>query len=128
MNILLDTCTFLWIANYAKELSTEARNLYQNTENLIFLSSVSVWEIIVKNKLGKLPLPEKPEVFINKVCKTYFINIISLDIDAIFQLTNLPDFHRDPFDRMLICQAIEQDLILLTSDELIIQNPVKTAW
>lgn len=128
MNILLDTCTFLWIANDAKELSTQAKKLYQNTDNLIFLSSVSVWEIVVKNKLGKLPLPEKPEIFIDKICKTYFIEIISLDIDAIFHLINLPDFHRDPFDRMLICQAIDQDLILLTSDELIIQYPVKTAW
>ena len=128
MNILLDTCTFLWIANDAKELSTQAKKLYQNTDNLIFLSSVSVWEIVVKNKLGKLPLPEEAEIFINKICKIYFIKIISLDINAIFQLTNLPDFHRDPFDRMLICQAIDQDLILLTSDELIIQYPVKTAW
>lgn len=128
MNILLDTCTFLWIANDAKELSVQAKKLYQNPDNLVFLSSVSVWEIVVKNKLGKLPLPEEAEVFINKICKAYFIEIISLDINAVFQLTNLPDFHRDPFDRMLVCQAIDQDLILLTSDDLIIQYPVKTAW
>ena len=128
MKILLDTCTFLWIASDSKELSTQAKNLFHNTENIIFLSSVSVWEMVVKNKLGKLPLPEKPEVFINEICETHFIEVISLDIRAIFHLSNLPDFHRDPFDRMLICQAIDQDLTLLTSDELIVQYPVKTAW
>ncbi len=59
----------------------------------------------------------------NTLLKTYLLNN-----NAIFHLTELPSYHRDPFDRMLICQAIERDLTLLTSDELIIQYPVKTAW
>ena len=59
----------------------------------------------------------------NTLLKTYLWIII-----AIFHLTELPSYHRDPLDRMLICQAIERDLTLLTSDELIIQYPVKTAW
>ena len=69
-----------------------------------------------------------PEQFINEQCEKHFIENISLDNKSIFHLTGLPTFHRDPFDRMLICQAIEHDLTLLTSDELIIQYPVKTAW
>ncbi len=128
MEILLDTCTFLWLTNDAPELSKQARNLFQDTNNAIFLSSVSVWEIVVKNKLGKLPLPDKPELFIQEQCEKHFIENISLNNKEIFHLTSLPNYHRDPFDRMLICQAIEHDLILLTSDELIIQYPVKTAW
>ena len=72
-------------------------------------------------KTGKLQ-------FINEQCEKHFIENISLDNEAIFHLTELPAYHRDPFDRMLICQAIEHDLTLLTSDELITQYPVKTAW
>ncbi len=128
MNILLDTCTFLWLVSDAKELSDQAKFLFQDTDNTAYLSSVSVWEIVVKNRLGKLPLPDTPEAFINEQCEKHFIENISLENNAIFHLTALPNYHRDPFDRMLICQAIEHELTLLTSDELITQYPVKTAW
>jgi PIN domain nuclease of toxin-antitoxin system len=128
VKILLDTCTFLWLASDAKELSDQAKVLFQNTDNAVYLSSVSVWEIIVKNKLGKLPLPDEPEQFINEQCEKHFIENISLDNKSIFHLTGLPTYHRDPFDRMLICQAIEHDFTLLTSDKLITQYPVTTVW
>jgi PIN domain nuclease of toxin-antitoxin system len=128
LKILLDTCTFLWLTSDAKELSEQARFLFQNTENSVYLSSVSVWEIVVKNKIGKLPIPDLPAQFINEQCATHFIENMPLDNKAIFHLTELPSYHRDPFDRMLICQAIEHDLTLLTSDALITQYPVKTAW
>ena len=128
MKILLDTCAFLWLTSDAKELSNQAKILFQNMDNSVYLSSVSVWEIVVKNKLGKLPLPSAPEQFINDQCEKHFIENISLDNKAVFHLTELPTYHRDPFDRMLICQAIEHDFTLLTSDELISQYPVKTAW
>jgi len=128
VNILLDTCAFLWLTSDAPALSKHAKILFQNTDNSIYLSSVSVWEIIVKNQLGKLPLPDTPEQFINEQCEKHFIENIALDTKAIYHLTELPTFHRDPFDRMLICQAIEHNLTLLTSDELITQYPVKTAW
>ncbi len=128
MKILLDTCAFLWLTNDALELSKQAKILFQNTDNPVYLSSVSVWEIVVKNQLGKLPLPEAPELFINEQCEKHFIENIPLDDKAVFHLTKLPAYHRDHFDRMLICQAIEHDLTLLTSDELITQYPVKTAW
>jgi len=128
VKILLDTCTFLWLASDANELSDHAKVLFQNTDNTVYMSCVSVWEIVVKNKLGKLPLPDAPEQFINEQCEKHFIETISLDNQSIFHLTELPTYHRDPFDRMLICQAIEHDFTLLTSDELITQYPVKTAW
>ena len=61
MKILLDTCAFLWLTTDDPELTAKAKILFQDTRNLVYLSSVSVWEIMVKNKLGKLPLPENPE-------------------------------------------------------------------
>lgn len=128
MKILLDTCTFLWLTTDARELSEKAKILFQNTDNNVYLSSVSAWEIIVKHQLGKLPLPSAPDDFIIQQCEKHFIEYLALDENAVFQLVSLPEHHRDPFDRMLICQAIAHDLVILTSDELIQQYPVATAW
>jgi len=61
-------------------------------------------------------------------CEKHFIESLSLDEKAVFNLSQLPNHHRDPFDRMLVCQAIAYDLTILTSDELIMQYPVATAW
>jgi PIN domain nuclease of toxin-antitoxin system len=89
---------------------------------------VSVWEIIVKNRLGKLPLPENPANFVSRQAHAHQIKFLSLDELAVYQLQNLPDLHRDPFDRMLICQALQNRFTILTSDELIKQYPVETLW
>jgi PIN domain nuclease of toxin-antitoxin system len=128
MKILLDTCAFLWLTTDAPELSEKAKILFQNTQNAVYLSSVSAWEIIVKHQLGKLPLPNAPEDFIKQQCEKHFVEYLALDEKAVFQLGRLPNHHRDPFDKMLICQAISDDLTILTSDKLISQYPVSTVW
>lgn len=128
MKLLLDTCAFLWLATDAPELSDQAKTLFRNTQNPVYLSSVSIWEIVIKHQLGKLPLPTEPEHFINQQCIQHFIEILSLDDKAVYHLSRLPNHHRDPFDKMLVCQAIDQGLTILTSDKLIIQYPVSTIW
>jgi len=128
MKILLDTCAFLWLATDAPELSDKAKLLFQNTNNAVYLSSISVWEIIVKHQLGKLPLPSAADDFIKQQCEKHFVEYLSLDEKAVFSLSRLPNHHRDPFDRMLVCQAIAYDLTILTSDKLIMQYPVATVW
>jgi PIN domain nuclease of toxin-antitoxin system len=128
MKILLDTCAFLWLTTDAPELSDKARTQFQNIDNAVYLSSVSEWEIIVKHQLGKLPLPSSADEFIKQQCEKHFIEYLALDEKAVFNLSQLPSHHRDPFDRMLVCQAIAHDLTVLTSDELITQYPVATAW
>ena len=128
MKILLDTCAFLWLTTDAPELSDKAKILFQNAENAVYLSSVSVWEIIVKHQLGKLPLPSAADDFIKQQCQKHFIEYLALDEKAVFHLSRLPNHHRDPFDKMLICQAIAHDLTILTSDKMIIQYPVSTVW
>lgn len=92
------------------------------------MSSVSVWEIIVKNQLGKLPLPSAADDFIKQQCEKHFIEYLALDEKAVFHLSRLPNHHRDPFDKMLVCQAIAHDLTILTSDKMIMQYPVATVW
>jgi PIN domain nuclease of toxin-antitoxin system len=128
MKVLLDTCTFLWLTSDAPELSKTAKGVFQDTDNLIYLSSVSIWEMLVKYRLGKLPLPAEPDNFIKQQCERHFIEYLSLDEKAVFNLSRLPNHHRDPFDKMLICQAIAYDLTILTLDKLISQSPVATVW
>lgn len=128
MRLLLDACTFLWLISDDDSLSQVTRELFQNPQNEVFLSAVSVWEITVKYQLGKLPLPQHPRQYIPQKRIQHQIESLSLHEEAIQHLANLPDIHRDPFDRMLICQAIEEGMVLLTPDPLIQQYPVKVIW
>ncbi len=128
MRLLLDTCTFLWVLADSPELSFEALDLFTAPENEVFLSSVSTWEIAVKHSLGKLPLPEPPTQFVPSMRAAHGIETLSLDEESTLHVTRLPSYHKDPFDRMLVCQAIIQDLVILTPDDCIRQYPVKTRW
>ena len=128
MRVLLDTAAFLWAVSDDPEFSQEAREVFTNPGNEIYLSSVSAWEIAVKHALGKLPLPEPPGRFVPLQRKQHGIDPLQLDEDAALHLSRLPLLHRDPFDRMLVCQAIVNHLTILTPDELIQQYPVPTIW
>jgi PIN domain nuclease of toxin-antitoxin system len=128
MNILLDTCTFLWIVTDSDDLSENARRLFADPGNEVYLSVASAWEIIVKNRLGKLPLPEPIHDFIRTNRTLHRIDTYPLDEAAVLQLTRLPDLHKDPFDRILICQAIAGSMTILTPDTHITRYPVKTEW
>jgi PIN domain nuclease of toxin-antitoxin system len=128
MKLLLDPCTFLWITVDSPELSAKARRLFSDPSNEIFLSAVSVWEILVKHALGKLPLPAPPGEFIVRNRAAHGIASLPLDESAVIRLIAIPSLHRDPFDRMLVCQALAGDLTLLTPDAAVRTYPVKTAW
>ncbi len=128
MKLLLDTCTFLWIGADAPELSHKARELFQTPENEVYLSCVSGWEIAVKNALGRLPLPEKPDTYVPKLRRLHAIEPLPLHEEAALHLTRLPNLHKDPFDRMLVCQAIVHGLVLLTPDELMTRYPARSLW
>ena len=128
MRILLDTVTFLWAVTDAPDLSDDARELFVDPGNEIYLSSVSTWEIVIKHSLGKLPLPEPPARFVPAQRKQHGIDSLPLDEETALHLTRLPALHRDPFDRMLVCQAIVHHLVILTPDELINQYSARTMW
>lgn len=128
MRCLLDTCTFLWIISGTKELSTRATLAYTDPANEVFLSAVSVWELSVKHALGKFPLPTALDRFVVEQRERHGMASLPLEERAVLHLHKLPALHRDPFDRMLICQALEHDCILLTPDPLIAQYPVRTDW
>jgi PIN domain nuclease of toxin-antitoxin system len=128
MRILLDTCTFLWVITDAPELSARARELFADPANEVFLSSVSTWEISVKYALGRLPLPESPERFIPTQRKQHGVETLLLEESATLHLVRLPELHKDPFDRMLICQAMIHGMVIMTPDALILQYPVPSTW
>jgi len=128
VRILLDTCTFLWIIKGSSKLSTDAYRLFRDPFNEVYLSSVSVWEISVKYALGRLPLQESPDQFIPSQRKIHEIESLPLREEAVIQLSKLPDIHKDPFDRMIVCQAIAHGLTILTPDDLIRKYPVQTTW
>jgi len=128
MNILLDTCTFLWIIAGDKKLSVRAREIFIKPENEIYLSAVSVWEISIKHSLGVFPLPEKPEHFIPAQRERHGVKPLPLDEESALYLTRLPLLHNDPFDRMLVCQAIVNSMTIMTPDDLLSKYHVRTIW
>ena len=128
MKLLLDTCTFLWIAAESPELSETCRQLFRDPDNDIYLSAASGWEITIKHQLGKLPLPVPPQEFVPAQRLAHRIDALPITEAAAIQLASLPDRHRDPFDRILVCQAITEGLVIVTPDALIRQYPVRTMW
>ncbi len=128
MKLLLDTCTFLWLITDDDSLSLKSRKLFADQTNDVFLSAVSGWEIMLKYSLGKIPLPTPPEQFLSTQRSRHNIETLPLGEEATVHLPKLPAFHKDPFDRMLICQAIQHELTILTPDPLITQYAIRTVW
>jgi PIN domain nuclease of toxin-antitoxin system len=128
VNLLLDTCTFLWLAGGGRSLSAGATQAVRDPSNDVFLSAVSTWEIVVKHRMGRLPLPESPDRLIPTERGLRGVTALSFDEDSALQGLRLPHLHRDPFDRMLIAQAIALGLAIVTPDPLITQYPVRTIW
>jgi PIN domain nuclease of toxin-antitoxin system len=126
MRILLDTHIFLWFISGDTQLSADVRDAIRDPDNEVYLSAISVWEILVKYQLGKLPLPEHPETYLPKQRDLHQILSLDLDESTVIQLAKLPPLHRDPFDRMLICQALQNGLTIATVDAAVRAYPVIT--
>jgi PIN domain nuclease of toxin-antitoxin system len=128
VKLLLDTCTFLWSIAGGTSLSRPAREALRDPANDVYLSSISAWEITVKHALGRLPLPDAPERYIPAQRSARGIDPWPLDEEAALYLYRLPPIHRDPFDRILICQALVAGLTIVTPDTDIVRYPVHTLW
>jgi PIN domain nuclease of toxin-antitoxin system len=116
MRLLLDTHVFLWFISGNARLIPDQHAL-RDPANDVYLSVVSLWEATVKHSLGKLPLPDDPAVYVPTMRQRHAIECLPLDEGSVMRLSDLPDFHRDPFDRMLICQALHHGLTLVTADK-----------
>ncbi len=125
MRFLLDTHIFLWWILEDPKLPRAARDAIIDSDNELYLSSASTWEMIIKSTLGKLSLPASPETFIRNQLDLHEITTLYITIEHTFALAALPMIHKDPFDRMLIAQAIYENLTLITDDPTIKQYHVK---
>lgn len=119
MRLLLDTHIFLWYISGDGQLSDVTRNAISDPENDVYLNVVSVWESLTKYQIGKLPLPQSPEKYLPEQRQRHLITSLPLDEGSVANLITLPLIHRDPFDRMLICQAVEHNLTIVTVDDAI---------
>ncbi len=126
MNYLLDTHTFLWFIN-GEELNENILSIIRDPNNIIFLSIASVWEIAIKLNLNKLSL-EKDFSLITEFLINNQIEILTIEFNHLNTLLQLPNLHRDPFDRLIIAQAISNSLIILTKDEKFKDYPAKINW
>jgi PIN domain nuclease of toxin-antitoxin system len=94
----------------------------------VFLSAVSAWEIAVKQAIGRLPLPAPAGDYIRSIREKLGVESLPLDEESTLHVLKLPDLHRDPFDRMLVSQALVHGLTVLTPDGAVTQYPVRSAW
>lgn len=128
MKLLLDTCTFLWVAGRPQALSDRARVLFQSPEHDVFLSAASAWEIAIKHALGRLPLPAPAGELIPELRARHGVETLPIDEESALHLTRLPLLHQDPFDRIIVAQAIVHGMAVLTPDRLIAQYPARIVW
>ena len=115
MNYLLDTHTFLWFLEGNNSLSFKARIIIENADNTIYVSIASIWEIAIKISISKLKLSVNLEEVKTEIVKNNF-EILPLDFEHIIELTNLEQIHKDPFDRIIISQAISEKCTIISKD------------
>lgn len=128
MKILLDTHVFLWWITADARLSEKAFSLIKERENLIYISAASCWEIAIKSRLGKLHLPgANIDIIVEEIGANGFTPL-AITVNHAIQVYKLPDYHRDPFDRILVAQARWEKVVLVTDDPLIRAYDVETVW
>ena len=128
MRLLLDTHVFLWALNGDQRLSSAADSAIRAPDNAVYLSVASVREATIKHALGKLPLPSSPASYLPAQRRRLGVASLGIDEATMVFLPKLPALHRDPFDRILICQAFQHGLILVTADAAITAYPVATLF
>jgi PIN domain nuclease of toxin-antitoxin system len=128
MKCLLDTHAFIWLITEDSKLSDTARDCILDSRTSLYLSTASIWEIIIKCNIGKLKLPGNPQEFISKQLLINLIEELAITFDHAFHLLQLPDHHKDPFDRMLVAQALSEKLTIMTIDPIIARYSVRTIW
>jgi PIN domain nuclease of toxin-antitoxin system len=127
MRALLDTHTFLWAIADDKRLSRRAQKIFTGPNDL-WLSVASVWEILIKVQAGKLPLPQPPGPYLVKQAAANRVEVLPISLDHVLRIEELTMQHRDPFDRILIAQSIEEKLPLVTADPQFERYSIELIW
>ena len=123
MRILLDTHVWLWMVATPERMNASIRSRLADRANELYLSAASAWEIAIKYRIGRLPLPEPPERFVPPRLLRDAVMPLAVEHAHALRVAGLPDHHRDPFDRLLIAQALCENLVLYTADEKLLRYP-----
>ena len=128
ISYLLDTCTFIWLCAEPERLSEVAKRAIHAPDASLLLSDVSAMEIALKWRAGKLALPQPPRLWIETQIATWVLNCLPLSRADIYRASELPEHHKDPFDRLLVATALNSNATVLTPDKAIHQYPVSYLW
>jgi PIN domain nuclease of toxin-antitoxin system len=128
MKYLLDTVVWLWSLNSPERISDEGRRVLERGEEEIYLSAVTPWEISIKMRLGRLDFPGSPAQLVPRFMAKQSLRPLSVNHRHAAKVYDLPAHHADPFDRMLIAQALIEDLVILTSDRVFRKYPANLLW
>lgn len=128
MRLLLDTHTFLWFITADPKLSPAAERAIRDGSSQPLLSMASVWEIAIKVGTGRLPIPAPLKTFIPEQLRANRIGVLPIELRHTFEVAQLPLHHRDPFDRLLIAQAISEDVPLVSADSAFDAYPIQRLW
>jgi len=128
MRLLVDTHSFLWFITGNEELSEGARQRIADLTNDVFVSSASLWEIAVKTSLGRLTLARPFAELIREQLRLNAMEVLPIEVPHLSALITLPWHHRDPFDRLLIAQALAEDLPVISRDTVFSAYPVQVLW
>lgn len=128
MKALLDTHAFLWWVTDNPKLSPTAKDFIIAPNNTIYLSAVSGWEMAIKWSIGKLTLPIQPDIFVKKQMEINNFTPLPIQMAHGLYVHELPEIHKDPFDRLLIAQSKLENLLLISADTVFQQYPVSLLW
>ena len=128
MKLLLDTHTFIWWDSEPAKLSPQAPALCQDRQNTLLLSVVSVWKMQIKRQLGKLKLALPLKEIVEAQQRINNVEMLPVTLVHVLALENLPAYHKDPFDRLLVAQAIVEEAVLVGGDPNIAKYPVQVIW
>ena len=128
MRLLLDTVAFIWLVEGNPRLSESAQGLIADPANEVYLSAASAWEIAIKYAIGRLLLRMPPEEYVTGQRRLHLIESLPVSETAALQVHKLPALHDDPFDRIIVAQAIVEGLAVVTPDRHISQYPVRVEW
>ncbi len=128
MRVLLDTHAFIWLVTDDPKLSPTAKSIFLDSNNELLLSAVTAFEIAIKHSLGKLILREPPSTFLHNRILANALTPFPITIDHCLPLAELPFHHRDPFDRLLVAQALRENLPILSADDPLSAYGVERIW
>jgi PIN domain nuclease of toxin-antitoxin system len=128
VRILLDTHVFLWAITDDPHLSERVRRIFVDSESTVLLSAASVWEIIVKAQAGKLPFPKPAARYLRSQLAKTSVEVLPVMLAHALRVETLPLHHRDPFDRILVAQALEEKIPIASADKALTAYPVNIVW